>query len=211
MPLGRASDSGSENVALAARYTAFPGDRAVGLLRLRVRRQRQNAKGTCTPMTEEYVSFDEYNDVLASADLLALVVPTLAETPSRWKWAIIATHSGLQGALVCAVQDTTATNVLKKDFAKAMLGWLREPLGDQPDHSRTLACASQEISGEISLRFIHRPTNGDLGRLHGISKQLHSFCPAGMGYRSSGTAEDHHGGPGFDRGCHEATSGDGSS
>ena len=61
--------------------------------------------------------FDEYEDVLASTDLLAIVSPGLRKQPSNWKWMILAAHNGLQGALVCAIQDTSATNILSKDSA----------------------------------------------------------------------------------------------
>lgn len=70
-----------------------------------------------------YVRFDQFEDVLVSTDLLALVAPRLQEQPSHWKWMIIATHSGLQGALVCAIRDTSGTNILKKNSAKARLTW----------------------------------------------------------------------------------------
>ena len=75
-------------------------------------------------MTEGWVRFDQYEDVLASTDLLALVAPSLREQPSSWKWMIIAAHNGLQGALVCAIRDTSGTNVLKERSAKAKLTWL---------------------------------------------------------------------------------------
>jgi hypothetical protein len=80
-------------------------------------------------MTEEWVRFNEYEDVLASTDLLALVAPSLGEQPSNWKWMIIAAHNGLQGALVCAIKDTSGTNVLKRKSAKERLTWLDNPVG----------------------------------------------------------------------------------
>jgi hypothetical protein len=87
------------------------------------------------PMTEGWVRFDQYEDVLASTDLLALVAPSLREQPSSWKWMIIAAHNGLQGALVCAIRDTSGTNVLKERSAKAKLTWLANPAGTPP-HER---------------------------------------------------------------------------
>jgi hypothetical protein len=83
-------------------------------------------------MTEGWVRFNEYEDVLASTDLLAVVAPSLGEQPSNWKWMIIATHNGLQGALVCAIKDTSGTNVLKKWSAKARLSWFENPVGEAP-------------------------------------------------------------------------------
>jgi hypothetical protein len=84
------------------------------------------------PSPVDYVRFDQFEDVLASTDLLAIVAPRLPEQPSLWKWMIIATHSGLQGALVCAIKDTSGTNILKKDSAKESLTWLDKLTGSPP-------------------------------------------------------------------------------
>lgn len=83
-------------------------------------------------MPTSSVTFDEREDVLASTDLLALVAPTLRKKPSNWKWMILAAQNGAQGALVCAVQDTSRTNVLRKDSATEMLKWLATLEGDRP-------------------------------------------------------------------------------
>jgi hypothetical protein len=81
----------------------------------------------------DWVRFNEQEDVIASTDLLALVVPTLRTKPTNWKWVILAAHSGLQGALVCAIQDSTGTSVLKKQSATEMLlAWLENPVGVHP-------------------------------------------------------------------------------
>jgi hypothetical protein len=84
-------------------------------------------------MASSWARFNEYEDVLASTDLLALVIPKLAKNPSHWKWTILASHSGLQGALVCAVQDSTKTAVLTNRSARETLDWLETPEGDEPD------------------------------------------------------------------------------
>jgi hypothetical protein len=83
-------------------------------------------------MADDWVRFTEYEDVLASTDLLALVVPTLTKNPSGWKWTILAAHSGLQGALVCALQDSTKTNILTNRSARETLSWLQTLEGDKP-------------------------------------------------------------------------------
>lgn len=83
-------------------------------------------------MADDWVRFTEYEDVLASTDLLALVVPSLTKNLSGWKWTILAAHSGLQGALVCALQDSTKTNILKNRSAKETLSWLQTLEGDPP-------------------------------------------------------------------------------
>jgi hypothetical protein len=76
----------------------------------------------------DWIRFNEYDDVLASTDLLVLVAGSLKNAPTNWKWMILAAHSFLQGALVCAVQDSTRTNILKKKSAKETLDWLNSDL-----------------------------------------------------------------------------------
>ncbi|KRR11530.1 hypothetical protein [Bradyrhizobium valentinum] len=83
-------------------------------------------------MSGSWVNFDEYEDVLASTDLLAILAPKLRTQPSCWKWMILAAQNGLQGALVCAIQDTSGTNILEKQSAIAALDWYRTREGDMP-------------------------------------------------------------------------------
>jgi hypothetical protein len=83
-------------------------------------------------MAKNWLRVDEYTDVLCSTDLLALVGPRLTKNPLDWKWMIIAAHNGVQGALVCAVQDSSGTNILKKHSAVAMLNWLDTLEGERP-------------------------------------------------------------------------------
>jgi hypothetical protein len=59
-------------------------------------------------------------------------VPNLTKNPSGWKWTILAAHSGLQGALVCALQDISKTNILKNRSARETLNWLETLEGGQP-------------------------------------------------------------------------------
>jgi hypothetical protein len=70
--------------------------------------------------------FDEIEDVLSSTDLLADVIPKLSNAPQYWKWAIVASHSCLQGAMVCAFQDASGASVLDKKSARALLRWFDE-------------------------------------------------------------------------------------
>jgi hypothetical protein len=64
--------------------------------------------------SEVYVRFDEFEDVLASIELVALLAPFVREDPQYWKWIIVGAHSALQGAMVCAHVDSSGTSILKK-------------------------------------------------------------------------------------------------
>jgi hypothetical protein len=83
-------------------------------------------------MARDWVKFNEYENVLASTDLLALAVSQLREQPSNWKWMMLAAHDALQGAMVCAGQNTSCTNILNKQSEKETLDWLDKLEGDEP-------------------------------------------------------------------------------
>jgi hypothetical protein len=83
-------------------------------------------------MAGKWLRVDEHTDVLSSTDLLALVGPRLRKSPSDWKWMILAAHNGVQGALVCAIQDSSGTNILSRQSAIEMLNWLDTLEGDRP-------------------------------------------------------------------------------
>ena len=55
------------------------------------------------------------------------------DDPHRWKWAIIALHSGLQGMMVLALKGSNGLNVLHDDNKKRWLAWHK---GDQDEESR---------------------------------------------------------------------------
>jgi hypothetical protein len=69
---------------------------------------------------DDYVSFNQYEDALASLELVALVAPLVRDKPQYWKWVIVGAHNALQGAMVCAYADSTGTSVLEKKSAKKM-------------------------------------------------------------------------------------------
>ncbi len=86
--------------------------------------------------SRDYVRFDEIEDVLTSTDLLVDVLARFPTTPVYWKWAIIAAHSALQGAMVCALDDATGIAVMDKDTVKAILKWQNEPNAKYPEEEK---------------------------------------------------------------------------
>jgi hypothetical protein len=85
--------------------------------------------------SNDFVRFDEIEDVRVSLDLVALLAPLLDRNPSYWKWVVVGAHSALQGAMVCALVDSTGTSVLSKKDRQRMLAWLdadTETRGEYP-------------------------------------------------------------------------------
>ena len=73
---------------------------------------------------DDHVRFSQYEDALASLELVALVAPLVRDKPQYWKWVLVGAHNALQGAMVCAYADSTGTSVLEEKSAKKMLDWL---------------------------------------------------------------------------------------
>jgi hypothetical protein len=61
-----------------------------------------------------------------------MVAPNLKKHPSNWKWMILAAQNGLQGALVCAIQDTSGTSILEKKSAIKVLRYFETLEGELP-------------------------------------------------------------------------------
>jgi hypothetical protein len=124
-----------------------------------------------------YARFDEIENVLASLDLLATIAPLVKKRrfQSHWKWIIVGAHDGLQGALVCAIADTTGTNVLSKKSAKKMLHWLDDTSKEYP--GEYLA----DFTTLLNLATITMPQQHakDIKKLHGLRNSFAHFTPKG--------------------------------
>jgi hypothetical protein len=139
-------------------------------------------------MQNDYIRFDEVDDVLASLRLLAELGPKLSSEAWSWKWAIIAAHNGLQGALVCALSGTAGVGALDEHSASAMLDWLEKHSGDPPKERlasfNTLVergCSSERMSylGGAPLSLSRQQTK-DLRRLNdNFRNNFAHFTPKG--------------------------------
>ena len=139
--------------------------------------------------SREYVYFDEREDVLSSLELLVVIAPFVYERPQLWKWMIVAAQSALQGAMVCALVDSTGTSVLKEEFAAKKLAWLQSHAEAQEppqewlkDFNRLLA----KCEAEIGLVFGEKQRE-DIIKLHGYFRNsfIH-FTPKGWGIEKRG-------------------------
>ena len=131
-----------------------------------------------------YARFDEIDNVLASLDLLATLAPLVKRRRSRsyWKWIIVGAHDAVQGAVVCAIADTTGTNVLSKKSGKTVLKWLED--------------TSKEFPGEYMADFetllkralIELPPKDakDIRKLHSLRNDFAHFTPKGWSIELAG-------------------------
>jgi hypothetical protein len=110
----------------------------------------------------QFVRFDEIEDVLSSLDLLALIAPLLDKQPSYWKWAIVAAHAALQGAMVSALRDSYGVSVLTRDSAKKMLDWLETNKGTPPEE--------RFVRRRVPRNFSTSPPGLFRGRLRAVNE-----------------------------------------
>jgi hypothetical protein len=122
-----------------------------------------------------YARFDEIENVLGSLDLLAILCPILKRRRSRslWKWIIMGAQDAVQGALVCALANTTGTNVLTKKSGRRILEWLEDTSKEYPgefmaDFKTLLESAKIELSSHDSK---------DITKLHSFRNNFAHFTP----------------------------------
>jgi hypothetical protein len=131
-----------------------------------------------------YVQFDEIENVLASLDLIATLAPLVKKRRhrSQWKWLIIGAHDALQGALVCAIADSTRTNVLSEKSARKMLEWLEDRSKDYPgEFLANFGSLMKRAAIEISTMDAK-----DLKKLHFLRNELSHFTPKGWSIELAG-------------------------
>ncbi len=70
-----------------------------------------------------WLQVDERTDVLASLSLSLRCLERLSDDPALWKWAILALHNALQGAMVCHLSGTAQLGALSERCVKEWLDW----------------------------------------------------------------------------------------
>ena len=77
-------------------------------------------------LPDGWLSTDHFRDVCASLEMLEVTLSLVGEQPAFWKWAIIAAHSGLQGACVCILTGTNRGGAFRPNHEKALLRFQAE-------------------------------------------------------------------------------------
>jgi hypothetical protein len=137
--------------------------------------------------SDDYVRFDEIKDVLASVDLVALLAPLVREEPQYWKWIVIGAHSALQGAMVCALADSTNTSILTNRSATKMLDWLNTDEATRGEYPKERLAEFEDLvrrcvrgSHNCEPLALTRQQCRDIRRLHReFRNQFSHFVPTG--------------------------------
>ncbi len=72
---------------------------------------------------DHWLSTNESIETVSDFEMFAEQLKRTADDPHRWKWAIIALHSGLQGMMVLALKGSNGLNVLSDENKKQWLKW----------------------------------------------------------------------------------------
>lgn len=143
----------------------------------------------------EFIQFDEREDVLASFDLIDLLLPKLKKHPSYWKWVIVAAQNALQGALVCALSGSAGIGAYQKRLQKSWLDWFDKRQGPPPPEKledfRMLlkwGCDPKRMSQADSVPLaLTTAQMRDLQRLHAYFRNNFShFTPKGWSIQAAG-------------------------
>ena len=83
---------------------------------------------------QTWLRTDEIEEFIDGLEHSAMFAKQLTDDVKFWKWLIIALHSALQGACVCALRDhdTTGVEVLERRSWREMLHWLQVDSRENP-------------------------------------------------------------------------------
>src|SRR4051812_21138694 len=75
---------------------------------------------------KNWLRTNELEEFIGALEFSVEILPSVSSDLARWKWAVIALHNAVQGALVCAIRgaDTSGVAVLDKQSGAAMWDWL---------------------------------------------------------------------------------------
>ena len=76
-----------------------------------------NAQESDTP-DDVWLSTNESVETVSDFEMFAEQLKRITGDPHRWKWAVIALHSGLQGMIVLALKGSDYMNVIRHDEKK---------------------------------------------------------------------------------------------
>lgn len=128
-----------------------------------------NAREPDTP-DDEWLSTNESAETVSDFEMFVEQLKQIANDPHRWKWAVIALHSGIQGMMVLALKGSNGLNVLREVDKERWFEWYRS-CRCEDSRPRNLKLASflvlyRRIKGcrmlmyVISRKFVPRGTQG---------------------------------------------------
>ncbi len=136
-------------------------------------------------MPQKWLITDSYVEAVSALEVLAEVLCRVSADAYRWKWAVIALHSAVQGMMVLALQGSHGLHALKEQDAAR---WLEahQKGGPYPEDLRLDGFLDlyKKIKSDVMLIYAHSrkftPQGGQgesLRKLNELRNQFIHFTP----------------------------------
>ena len=122
----------------------------------------------------EFIRYDPYADVASSLRLLAVAIEDVRGHPGTWKWAVLSSHSAVQGALVCSLLRPDQFEIWDERSAKRLAEFLENSRTDPGAESPRLWLASFRTLLDRA-QSDSRPSDARLRLTHQKHEQLLSL------------------------------------
>jgi hypothetical protein len=133
-----------------------------------------------------FCHFDEFEDAVLSVELAAEKLSHVQNSPTLWKWVIIAMQNAVQGAMVLALAGTDGCGALFPKSQKQNREWLQNPTPDRPrremaDYNTLLAWIQKPQLLEGPVPLLSEDNCQNLIRLNQLRRQFVHYNPTGWG------------------------------
>lgn len=122
--------------------------------------------------SQNWLRWDCPKEVVASLSHLSNCIALVETDPAAWKWAILALHNALQGAMTCHLTGTAGVGHLSQKSAEEWLAWYEAKDPNSPPRI-------YQAKPEDLFKRLHRPQSrveANCGRMLTITpKQKNSF------------------------------------
>ena len=133
-----------------------------------------------------YCRFDEFEDAVLSIELVAEKFSGVQNSPTLWKWVIVAMQNAVQGAMVLALAGTDGCGALARKSQKQNREWLQNPTPNWPrthmaDYDTLLSWIQKAELLEGPIPPLSEGDCRNLKRLNQLRRQFAYYNPTGWG------------------------------
>ena len=130
--------------------------------------------------------FDEFEDAVLSVELAAEKFSDVQNSPTLWKWVIIAMQNAVQSAMVLALAGTDGCGALYPNSQKQNREWLQNLTPNRPrrqmaDYDTLLAWIQGAELLEGPVPPLSEVDCQNLKRLNQLRRQFAHYNPTGWG------------------------------
>ena len=140
-----------------------------------------------------YLRTDEVEEAISATEMVAESVAAVKVDIYRWKWALIALHSAVQGFMVLALRGSNGLVALKDDVAAAWLDAYEKNLPLPEERLDSYENLYRKVKGDRMLIYGHSKKfvpNGSQGssinKLKDLRDDFIHFVPKGWSLEVSG-------------------------